>query len=48
MAAEIQTISAAFDIARLAWEACVFLKKVKNADRTAAEVYERSTGRHSQ
>jgi ankyrin repeat protein len=41
--AEIQTISAAFDIARLAWEACVFLKKVKDADRTVAEVYERST-----
>ena len=41
--AEIQTISAAFDIARLAWEACVFLKKVKHADRTVAEVYERST-----
>ena len=43
MAAELQTISAAFDVARLAWTACVFLKKVKNADRLSAEVYERAT-----
>lgn len=41
--AEIQTISAAFDVARLAWTACVFLKKVKHADRLTAEVYERAT-----
>ena len=39
--AEFQTISAAFDVARLAWSACIFLRKVKNADEIAAEVHER-------
>ena len=39
--AELQTVSAAFDVARLAWAACVFLKKVKDADKTAEEVHER-------
>ena len=39
--AELQTISAAFDVARLALAACVFLKKVKDADKIADEVYKR-------
>ena len=43
MAGEIQTITAAFEIARLTWKACVFLKRVKDADRALAEIYERAT-----
>lgn len=39
--AEVQVVSAAFDLAKLAWSFCVFLRKVKDADRTAAEVHER-------
>ena len=39
--AELQAVSAAFDVARVALNACLFLKKIKDADKTAAEVYER-------
>ncbi|KAK5130897.1 hypothetical protein LTR08_001560 [Meristemomyces frigidus] len=39
--AELQTIAAVFDLLKLAWAAGVFLRKVKNADGVANEVYDR-------
>lgn len=40
--AELQTVGAAFDLAKLAWEGCKFLRKVKNADAIVGEAYERT------
>lgn len=39
--AELQTIAAVFDLLKLSWRAGVFLKKVKDADGIAGEVYDR-------
>ncbi|KAK5691485.1 hypothetical protein LTR97_011478 [Elasticomyces elasticus] len=41
MAAELQTVSAVFDLLKLAWSAGLFLKKVSEADNIALEVRER-------
>ncbi|KAK5735835.1 hypothetical protein LTR17_007847 [Elasticomyces elasticus] len=41
MAAELQTVSAVFDLLKLAWSAGLFLKKVSEADSIALEVRER-------
>ncbi|KAK3116170.1 hypothetical protein LTR53_003719, partial [Teratosphaeriaceae sp. CCFEE 6253] len=41
MAAELQTVSAVFDLLKLAWSAGLFLKKVSEADSIALEVHER-------
>lgn len=44
--AELQTVAAAFDAARLAWSACIFLKKVKDAAKMAVELHERVESLH--
>ena len=39
--AELQTITAVFDLLKLAWRAGVFLRRVRNADGVANEVCDR-------
>ena len=45
--AEFQTISASIAVAQLAWDTCVFLKNVKNADATAEKLYQKTRHLHT-
>lgn len=46
MAAELQTITAALTVAKLAWHTCVFIKNVKDADGTAKKLYQKTRQLH--
>lgn len=46
MAAELQTLTAAITVARLAWHTWVFFKDVKEADSTARALYQKTRQLH--